>query len=228
MIQELQRDRVSASGRGIQQSLTNTWKEFHAAARDTAGTALGENYLPLTSTSVELVAAFFKAGGYRSYANYLSAVKIQHIESGHAWTDQLDVAGRWTTRSVLRGIGPARQSKALKLGEIMKMTTDDEPISDGGPRWPLEAIQLGSMFLLRETEMAAARVQDLEFDHDACEVTWKLTASKSDPHALGTSRTWGCLCGLDTLPCPYHLASSVPARRCAGLKTDGTAQSRRP
>ena len=24
--------------------------------------------------------------------------------------------------------------------------------------------------------------------------------------ALGVSRTWPCLCGLDTVPCPYHLA----------------------
>ena len=33
-----------------------------------------------------------------------------------------------------------------------------------------------------------------------------LTASKSDPMALGVTRTWGCLCGVTTLPCPYHIA----------------------
>jgi hypothetical protein len=37
-------------------------------------------------------------------------------------------------------------------------------------------------------------------------VTWHLTASKTDYLALGTSRSWGCLCGVPKLACPYHLA----------------------
>jgi hypothetical protein len=40
-------------------------------------------------------------------------------------------------------------------------------------------------------------------------VTWLLTASKTDPQAHGVTRTWGCLCGEETLPCPYHTVELV-------------------
>ena len=49
-----------------------------------------EECLPLTLIGVEHVAAYFKAGGYRSYPNYLSAMKQAHIEPGHDWSAQLD------------------------------------------------------------------------------------------------------------------------------------------
>ena len=54
--------------------------------------------------------------------------------------------------------------------------------------------------------MASAKVRHITFDHPAKEVSWELTMSKTDPMALGTTRTWGCLCGVPTLPCPYHVA----------------------
>ncbi len=44
------------------------------------------------------------------------------------------------------------------------------------------------------------------FDHADMELTWNLPGSKTDPMALGTSRTWGCLCDLPEFACPYHLA----------------------
>ena len=39
------------------------------------------------------------------------------------------------------------------------------------------------------------------------EVVWHLPVSKTDQRALGTTRTWGCVCSGDlTLACPYHAA----------------------
>ena len=77
--------------------------------------------LTLTPDGIVAVAALFKAGGYRCYANYWSAVKSEHIEVGHLWTEQLELTGRWVTRSVLRGIGPARQRMALPLHKLLKL-----------------------------------------------------------------------------------------------------------
>ena len=34
----------------------------------------------------------------------------------------------------------------------------------------------------------------------------ELTRFETDPMALGTTRTWGCLCDLPNFACPYHLA----------------------
>jgi len=65
---------------------------------------------------------------------------------------------------------------------------------------------LSTLFLLREVEAGTARVSAWSFDHADMEISWNLPGSKTDPVALGTSRTWGCLCELRDFACPYHLA----------------------
>jgi hypothetical protein len=62
------------------------------------------------------------------------------------------------------------------------------------------------MFLLREVEAANALVSSWSFCHDRLELTWLLPAGKSDHLALGTRRTWGCLCDVVGLCCPFHVA----------------------
>lgn len=57
-----------------------------------------------------------------------------------------------------------------------------------------------------EVEMATARAKHLTFDHAAKDVTWELKMSKTDSMALGTTCALGCLFGVPTLPCPYHIA----------------------
>ena len=46
------------------------------------------------------------------------------------------------------------------------------------------------------------------FDHEALEISWLLPGSKSDHVALGVTRSWPCLCGLENFFCPYHLTTS--------------------
>ena len=74
---------------------------------------------------------------------------------------------------------------------LLQLTSSEEPLVHGGPTWPVIALQLGSMFLLREVELAAATTGHIKLDLEAAEVTWKLASSKADPSAMGTSRTWG-------------------------------------
>ena len=65
---------------------------------------------PVTPRTLVHVAALFKSGGYRGFPNYLPATKTAHIEAGFEWDQLLGHTGAWVMRSVLRGIGPARQS----------------------------------------------------------------------------------------------------------------------
>ena len=229
LAQDLRRDREAASGRGGRDILIGTWSKFHAEARSRpGGEGLGPLF-PLTSLGMMAVASLFKAGGYRSFANYLSAVKGKHIEEGHYWSEQLDQTGRWITRSVLRGIGPARQSRPLCIKKLLELEDKEEPVTDDGPVWPLRAILLGSIFLLREVELASAQVRHLQLDHVSREITWHLASSKTDPSAMGTKRTWGCLCDARTLPCPYHLAkAAVQAAMDRAGDGDTSAQLRSP
>ena len=88
----------------------------------------------------------------------------------------------------------------------MQLTPSIKPITTGGPVQPHTAALLSSMFLLREIELAGSKLGDWTIDEIDQEVSWNLPGSKTDPKALGVSRKWGCLCGLNKLPCPYHLA----------------------
>jgi hypothetical protein len=226
LVRDLRRDRDSASGRGVGVSLLGTWHRFHSLAFP-CGSAPPVPVLPLTALSIELIGAIFKAGDYRSFPNYLSVAKTAHIEAGHLWGELLSHTGRWVTRSVLRGIGPARQSQPWAMATLLSLARPSSPLVVGGPRHPVESALLASMFLLREVEMAASQVRHLLLDDRLLTVTWTLTASKTDPCAHGTTRSWGCLCGVAGLPCPYHLArhlvDSALSFASTLLLTDGEA-----
>ena len=71
---------------------------------------------------------------------------------------------------------------------------------------PMHLALLSTLFLLREVESGTANISAWTFDHSDKEISWNLPGSKTDPLALGTTRTWGCLCELKDFACPYHLA----------------------
>ena len=121
----------------------------------------------------------------------------------------MEITGKWVCRSVLRGIGPAKQSRPYAIQKLLTLDSEEAPVVADGPTWPLRAILLGCMFLMLEVELAATQVGHVTLDHGTKEVTWRLASSKTDSMALGTTRTWGCLCGVGTLPCPYHIAAAV-------------------
>ena len=56
------------------------------------------------------------------------------------------------------------------------------------------------------------------------ELTWHLPGSKTDHMALGVERTPPCFCGLDAIPCPYHLAlEHMQWLRASKHSDEGTA-----
>ena len=71
---------------------------------------------------------------------------------------------------------------------------------------PMHLALLSTLFLLREVEAGTSNISAWTFDHSDMEISWNLPGSKTDPMALGTTRTWGCLCELPDFSCPYHLA----------------------
>ena len=164
IIHDLRHDRDAASAKGSKASLLSTWHEFHAAARESVGAILTALPIPLTPVGIEHVAAYFKVGGYRSYPNYLSAIRLVHIEAGHPWTEQLDVVSRWTTRSVLRGIGPARQSLEACPPRIIALNLNMEPVHDEGPICPRQWAVLCSFHMLRGAEFSSALASALTLD----------------------------------------------------------------
>ena len=204
LLDDLLLDRHARSSVASKASWINTWRRFHDLAF--ADSSPPVPMLPITPRTLVHVSSLFKAGGYRGYPNYLSAVKSLHIDAGFEWDQLLSHTGTWVSRSVLRGIGPARQSCSFQFAELCKLVRSTEPLVTGGPYAPYHFTILACIFLLREVEVANALTNSWCFDHVAMELSWTLPTGKSDHMALGTVRTWGCLCAVPELCCPYHLA----------------------
>ena len=70
---------------------------------------------------------------------------------------------------------------------------------------PQSLVVVGSMILMRELEIAFAKLPHVVFNHSAVKVSLWLPTSKTDPTAVGTIRTWECLCCIGVCnPCPHH------------------------
>ena len=119
LIGDLMEDRMAKTTTGPMASLIKTWTRFHhlAFATETSETPV----IPLTPRSLVATGSLFKKGGYRSFANYISAMKGRHIEEGFLWTQLLSHTANWVTRSVTRGIGPARQSCSFNFAKVCRL-----------------------------------------------------------------------------------------------------------
>ena len=205
---EFEVGKLANSSRATQSSQWSTYQRLHSAWYDSSVPVL-----PLTPGKIAAVASMFKAGRYASYANFVSVAKAHHIAKhdvhGVAWSDELAVAVKDATRSVQRGLGNPRQSQPLDVHRVHSLRLGADPVSEWGPISPGHFAVLGVFFLTREVEIACAAARDIHLNESQEEVTWHLPVSKSDQKALGTSRTWGCVCAGDlTLACPFHSAVS--------------------
>ena len=116
LIGDLMEDRMAKTATGPNASLLKTWTRFHHMAFE--GETVETPVLPITPCSLVATGSLFKKGGYRSFANYISAMKGRHIEEGFLWTQLLSHTANWVTRSVTRGIGPARQSCGFNFSKL--------------------------------------------------------------------------------------------------------------
>jgi len=135
LVEELLADRVAKSGVASSASLLNTWRHFHVTIF--AAELPAVPVIPVTPRGMVIIGSLFKKGGYRSFANYVSAIRAVHIEANHEWGQLLAHTTTWVTRSVLRGIGPARQSCGFNVAKLLLLPYTLEPLCDGGPYDPV-------------------------------------------------------------------------------------------
>ena len=91
---------------------------------------------------------------------------------------------------------------------LTRVHLDSDSFAYLGAAAPLGAFNLlvaGTFFMLREIELAGALASHVYLDSIKELATWLLPVSKTDAKALGTKRTWGCVCGgIMDYVCPYH------------------------
>ena len=203
-LDELVRDYTSISAQGPTASVLKTWELMHYRMHDSQVPVY-----PLTADKIARVAAAFKACGYRSFANYLTRAKEQHIQMFQEWGPDLVLEGRRSVRSVTRGIGPVAQRTPLDIDRIMQGQLEEpldwHPLTDQGPIGPHQLVLVGTFFMLREAEASLLLTGNVKIDEMTQTVTLKLPSSKTDPAAASVDRSWGCLCGThQVVGCPFH------------------------
>ena len=198
LVNDLVADMYACSSRGPRDSQLNTWMQYHALWYGAESSPW-----PMDERSIIHVSALFKAGGYRSFKNYLSRAKEHHLMLGHPWTDRLDLIARKCSRSVLRGLAGASRSEPFDLFRVVScLAGDDGPFHPEGPVHVRALISCSTMYLLREVEASAIDIADVTMSDGA--VSLNLPISKVDWKAKGCTRTWSCVCDT-SLPCPFHI-----------------------
>lgn len=113
-LRALRRDYIATSAKGPNASVLKTWEAMRHRMM-----GVGVPVYPLTVDKIAQVAAAFKICGYRSFSNYLSKAKEQHIQMYGEWPADLVLEAKRATRSVTRGIGPFSQRSRLEIERIM-------------------------------------------------------------------------------------------------------------
>ena len=214
LLQALEGDTVAQSTAASRASAVRTWSLLHLRWFGPTTPVL-----PITCDSMRAVAAQMKCGGYRTFPNYVTAMKAVH-KKGFTWDGGLDDCRHDCEASTQRGIGPSRQSLELPVSELSSLELPCEPLVPDGPVCPLYWATLSAFHVLRGAESACALASSLQICASTVTETWSLPVSKTDPQAVGCRRSWGCVCSgtpprslpsSSSRPCPYHAAVGLKA-----------------
>ena len=123
---------------------------------------------------------------------YLSKAKEQHILAEFERSPLLELVSKQAIRSVLRGLGTARQSLPFHVGEALDVLGQPDVVQlpEGSPMGWANLIVIGTYFVMREVELAFAKVAHVKIDREEKKLTLLLPVSKKDPRATGCERSW--------------------------------------
>jgi len=191
MLAAFDKDILAASSRTTGCALWNTWCTFHSVWFNDDVPAL-----PLDADKIRKTASCFKEGSYKAYRMYLSKAKELHIIAGHEWSPLLELVSKRAIRSVLRGLGSSRQSLPFNVDKALDVLSQPDVVRlpEGTPVGWANLIVIGTYFVMREMELAFAKVAHVRIDREDRKFTLLLPVSKKDPRASGCERSWHCLC----------------------------------
>lgn len=173
---------------------------------------LGVAAHPLTPEAIHQVMSVLRQAGYRSAKLILSQAKADYIRKGGAWSAQLDQAAREANRAADRDLGPPQQSCPYPVDLLHTLSGGAAPRVQGGPAFPRRVDVVSCYFALRGAEIIAARAQNVTWTSKG--VSMKLSKTKTDPGALGTTRTHICAC-----PASRGSESLVKPESCPACNT---------
>ena len=164
---------------------------------------------PTWPPAVRAIASQMKLAGSRSFGNHLSRAKREDINAGGTWNQLLERVGADCVKSVMRGLGPARQSAPYPLEQVAVLCLNEQPLVEQGPVNPSALTVFGAWFLTGEIELSLALRKNVTVVNNGgvLAVKWRLPASKTDPMAVAFVRELGCMCqGCSAALCRAHVA----------------------
>ena len=163
---------------------------------------------PLTLESIRCFGASLKAGGYRSAAVYFQAILGYQARHLHVAVEALHRSAiKDAVRSIRRGLGPAGLKDSFDVSYLSNIAHREqpEPFSVENPVHMLDVVVLGLWFMLREAELAAARLAHLTIDSDT--VSLMVPVHKTDQVGSLSMRQLNCACRYRRHHlCPWHSA----------------------
>ena len=200
---------LAASSRGPVESRLRTWRRL--------AEAWGMEPFPITVELVRVMAASFKAGAYRSAQGYFDAARWhQEAYLGSSLDPLVARSIRRHVRSVLRGLPATTLKEAfpfLQLATVVQVHFVAAPFVFGAVPHMVDVLILACWFMLREVEIAAARLGDLQLGDREVALSVPIHKVAQGGERELTRRCLRCVCGAATHPlCPVHAAVRHIAR----------------
>eukprot|EP00435_Cladocopium_sp_Y103_P063023 s871_g24.t1 len=191
----------------------NTSRKARRAIRSTVMAVFREakvgKLFPPTPDKVKTLASVLKAANYRAAGNYLGEYKLMAVEAGHQWSDQLERVLKLCKRSTARAAGPktkAAEVPTQETGEHFAIRVDP----DCRKKVPLaaELFDFGTIWMLREIELALVAKDHIKLNFETKRVTFTLPMSKTDQEGNQVRRVLQCLCPnkICDVSCPSFVA----------------------
>ena len=164
------------------------------------------------------VAGILHKANYRTAMAHVHQAVIIFKERGGTPSPALTRAVQRAGRACARGSGPARHTLPFPVEDLARLPNGPEPWAKDGPSHPRRTLLLGCWWLIKEIELSNRLIKDVSFSGSG-HASWNLSASKSDPRALGATRTHQCACG-QTANAPGAIGTNMCPHCCLKEQAD--------
>ena len=172
---------------------------------------------PLDAQKLQLIAGALRIGGYRSAGLYLDAA-LWHQEHRLRVPVSADLrrAAKSITKAALRGLPGSRLKQAFDLADLATLVERDVVAGSFDMNilpHAVDIVVLATWFMLREIEIAGARIKDIEVTPAAVSLDMPLHKTAQGGQQELTRRSFRCVCSTAAQPLCPRCAADRHVRR---------------
>ena len=164
----------------------------------------------ITARTLEVIGAAFRAGAYRSAKEYfLAAFRYQEHDLRLEVDPLLRRFANRVIKAIVRGLPGSRLKEAFPLPALAPLVSfaDRAAFDPTRAAHSADVFVIAVWFMLREIEVAAARVSDMVVSPGLVVLDLPLHKTATGGELTLTRRSLRCACGAATHPlCPVHAA----------------------